>query len=239
MHEGHRKRMYAKLESGDNLFDHELLEILLYSVYPRVNTNPVAHALLARFCSLSEVLTASIDELKTVEGVGDNVALFLRCVGECASRACFINGVAELKNYGDIKRFTALRMRGKTEEVLEFYLLEKDGRVKRIYDRTSNDISQVKFKASDLVKLLAAVKPYGLVAAHNHPGGFSEPSEKDDLFTKQVQLICSMNGIVFYDHCIYSPRDGVFSYHESGRIDTIKEEYSLDSVLGKWITDSK
>ena len=49
MHEGHRQRLWEKLKQGDNLFEHELLEILLFNAYPRNNVNPVAHALLQRF----------------------------------------------------------------------------------------------------------------------------------------------------------------------------------------------
>ena len=70
--------MRAKLENGEYLYEHEILEILLYNACPRVNTNPIAHALLERFCSLSEILKADVKELVTVEGVGESVADFLR-----------------------------------------------------------------------------------------------------------------------------------------------------------------
>ena len=44
-HKDHRKRMKRKLyEFGADIFsDHELIEMLLYSYVPRVNTNPMAH----------------------------------------------------------------------------------------------------------------------------------------------------------------------------------------------------
>ena len=80
MHEGHRQRMYEKLENGDDLFDHEVLEILLYAVCPRINTNPLAHKLMDRFVTLYNVLNASVKELKGVDGVGDAVAKYLRSV---------------------------------------------------------------------------------------------------------------------------------------------------------------
>ena len=66
MHEGHRRRMYQKLKNGDNLYEHEVLEMLLFNAYPRKNTNPVAHELLERFPSISAVLSADIDELMSV-----------------------------------------------------------------------------------------------------------------------------------------------------------------------------
>ena len=56
MHEGHRRRLYEKLKNGDNLFEHEILEMLLFNSYPRKNTNPIAHDLLSRFPGIGAVL---------------------------------------------------------------------------------------------------------------------------------------------------------------------------------------
>ena len=86
--------MYAKLENGEDFYDHEVLEILLYSVIPRANTNPLAHKLLDKFCSISELLKADVKEIKSVEGAGEAVARFLRTVGLCAERAGNIEGAA-------------------------------------------------------------------------------------------------------------------------------------------------
>ena len=78
MHEGHRRRMYEKLKNDDGLHDHELLEILLFNAYPRINTNPIAHELIKTFGSLSGVLAADVDRLKAVDGVGESVALYIK-----------------------------------------------------------------------------------------------------------------------------------------------------------------
>ena len=53
-HEGHRKRIIQKLETGA-LLDHELLEIMLFSMLPRRNTNDIAHRLLQKFGSIEEI----------------------------------------------------------------------------------------------------------------------------------------------------------------------------------------
>jgi DNA repair protein RadC len=79
-HSGHRKRIIAKLDKNV-LLEHELLEIFLFNAIPRRNTNDIAHRLLARFKSIRGVLDASVAELKTVEGVGENVAAYLVTAG--------------------------------------------------------------------------------------------------------------------------------------------------------------
>ncbi|MGI6193668.1 MAG: UPF0758 domain-containing protein, partial [Christensenellales bacterium] len=86
---GHRQRLRDRFQEfgPDALKDHELLELLLFFSIPRRNTNPVSHALLRRFGSLSGVLAASEIDLRSVDGVGDGTALFLRLVNEVARRA--------------------------------------------------------------------------------------------------------------------------------------------------------
>ena len=63
MYEGHRRRMYGKLKSGDSLYEHELLEILLFNAFQRKNTNPIAHALLDAFGSIAGVFNAEVEQL--------------------------------------------------------------------------------------------------------------------------------------------------------------------------------
>ncbi len=234
MHEGHRQRMYEKLKNGDNLYEHELLEILLFNAYPRRNTNPIAHALLKTFGSISGVLSAEVDELCTVDGVGESVALYLKCIGKCVLKEDKPKrpAVAVLKSYEDFQTFVKLRFRGKQEEVLELYCLEKNGRIKKIFTYSTNDGNQVEVDTDRVANVIATVKPYGLLIAHNHLSGSSAPSANDDNFTGAVQLMCSMNNVNLHDHCIYAGDNNVYSYFLSGRIDKIKRNYSYDKLVG-------
>ena len=234
LHEGHRQRMKAKLENGENLYDHEILEILLYNAFPRVNTNPIAHDLLERFGSLAEVFKAPAEELKCVKGVGESCAQFLTTVGMCIERAGKVEGVAVLKNTEDFKKFTEMRLKNKREEFLELYLLDKSGKVKRILSYTSADKNAVTANAEELSRNIAIVKPYALLAAHNHLNGRVTPSEKDGEFTTKLQFICNMINVNFLDHLIYGGGNLFYSYRQEGEMEKIKKECSLNN-LDKWI----
>lgn len=238
MHEGHRKRLCARLEDeGNLLYDHEVLEILLFNACPRVNTNPIAHSLLERFQTLPAVLSADVEELKAVPGVGEQTAYFLKTVGLCYKRMGNAQDVAHLNNFAECKTFVSLRFRGKREEFIEIYLTDKNGKVNGVLSFTSSDRNMVKFAPDELVAKIAAAKPYGIIAAHNHLNGSSQPSENDEIFTAQLQLICSMNNVRLLDHIIYASDENIFSYNYSSRLDAIRREYSLGNI-NKWTTNS-
>lgn len=233
MHEGHRKRLYNKLKSGDNLYDHEYLEILLYNAYPRKNTNPIASALLSKFASIGAIFDADIEELTSVKGVGENVALYLKCVGMCTKRAKYCDNFATLNNMEEFKQFLSVRFKGKRSEVLEVYLLDKKSNVIRILSYTSNSNVQVLVRSEDIIKAVSLCNAYGAFVAHNHIGVPSAPSPADDDFTKQCQVIFSLSGVEFFDHCIYAADDDIYSYRQDDILDDIKSEYNIYKMVEK------
>ena len=82
MHDGHRARMLKRFaEYPDSFSDHELVEIMLYPVLKRVDTNPVAHKLLNSFKTLNNIFNATPEQLKLVKGVGDRTADYLSLTG--------------------------------------------------------------------------------------------------------------------------------------------------------------
>ncbi len=232
-HQGHRKRIYEKLKSGAELQEHELLEILLFNALPRKNTNPVAHALIDAFGSLKGVFEAGYDQLTEVEGVGEGLALYILCVAKCAARAYLNSSEETYKNYGDFKKLAVRRLKDKTGEMLEIYLFEKGGTLKYTYSHTDGDEHRVKVSKVKLAELIARFKPYGIVAAHNHLSGGSAPSPEDDDFTAQLQAMCSLNGVIFFDHIIYFSDDDIYSYFDVGTMDGIRKNYDFVDMFDR------
>ena len=76
---GHRKRLRERfLNAGRGaLADYELLELLLTYSIPRVNTKPIAKALLHRFGSFVSVLQQPYERLQEITGIGPKTATFL------------------------------------------------------------------------------------------------------------------------------------------------------------------
>ena len=79
---GHRARVKERfLRDGIDCFaEYEILELLLFYAVPRRDTKGMAHALMDAFSTLYGVLTASEEELCSVDGIGPRTASFLRAV---------------------------------------------------------------------------------------------------------------------------------------------------------------
>ena len=229
--------MYEKLKSSDDLYDHEVLEILLYSACPRINTNPLAHALLDRFVTLNGVFSATVEQLMQVDGVGESVANFIKTVGLCAERAGKIGNSPTLRNMEDCKRFIDLRLRAKTEEFIELYFVNKAGKVQRIFTYTSSEKNRATVDFEAVASSITVFRPYGIIIAHNHINSDENPSDYDDRFTRTVQFICNMNGVILLDHIIYCNRELYFSFKDSGRLDKLKDSCKWEN-FEKWIKNS-
>ena len=76
---GHRERLRQKF-LDDKLAEYEKLELMLGYVVPRRDMRPLAHALIKKFGSIGQVLTASYQDLTSFPGVGKNIAIFLKLV---------------------------------------------------------------------------------------------------------------------------------------------------------------
>lgn len=84
---GHRRRLrerFAK-SSLEGFHDYEALELLLTFAIPRRDVKPLAKELLRRFKSLNGVLNATVEELQTINGVGQSAAALIAIVKEAAS----------------------------------------------------------------------------------------------------------------------------------------------------------
>ena len=88
VHEGHRERLRRRfIEHGlENFDDVNVLELLLFYVRPRQDTNETAHRLIDYFGSIDRVFDARIDDLERVEGVGRETAVFLRLIPQVSRR---------------------------------------------------------------------------------------------------------------------------------------------------------
>lgn len=219
VHDGHRKRMRQRFlaEGLDQFTDVQVLEILLFYCIARQDTNPIAHALLDHFGSLSQVLEAPVGELQKVEGIGENTAVFLRLitqVGRCyltdrASKAKVLPTLESCAKYLQTYFF------GRNVETV--YLLCLDAKCKMLCCKkiSEGDVNSTSLSVRKIVETALNTNASSVVLAHNHPGGMAVPSREDIQTTMRVAAALQAVDVNFLDHILVTDDDYV-SLAQSG-----------------------
>ena len=231
-HSGHRQRLLQKLERTGDLTEHERLEILLFYVFKRRNTNDLAHRLLAEFGSLKNLSKAGIADLQRVEGIGRQAALFLYVLGrthQTMGETATIQ-TAVWENYDAEKFVASVRPHyvGLKSEVLDFYLLDVGGNV-YLRRRFRGEKDNVTIDPSIFTRMILDNDPSGIIAVHNHPSGSPIPSSHDEEMTRLCQMVCSFHNVLFCDHLILTEQSS-YSYYRTGKMQELCRKYSVKNM---------
>lgn len=199
VHKGHRQRMREKLvRVGENAFNtYELFEMLLYYVIPYKDTNPVSQRLFMRFGSLSEIFSASIEELTSVEGVGEATAKYIKALGVARDKiiAPDLDSSVILDTRERVGEYAVELLRGDTRQAV--YLLTLDGAMRlisaeRLYEC---DLSSAAVKPGEIAIRTVAKDAVGTVIVHSHPYGAPLPSEGDRATAELIRRSLSSVGV--------------------------------------------
>jgi DNA repair protein RadC len=190
--------------------DHEVLELLLFYAIPRRDTNELAHRLIQQFGSLRNVLSASVEELERVNGVGESAALLLHLLPEVYARALTGDEPEQILNSCERAGEYFLDLLGRERrEVLYQVCLDAKGKVIACRRLSEGSIDQAVLDVRRVVEVALAGNASGVLLAHNHPSGVALPSPADRQITRRVQRALSLLGIELIDHIIVADGDFV------------------------------
>jgi len=208
IHQNHRQRMRdrAVREGFSSFADHELLEVLLYQSIPRVDTNPIAHALLKEFGTIKGVMDASVDDLCRVKGMGEKSAISFKLTVELMRRY-------EISTMKKTRTFTKM---WQISEYLHpiFYGLGVEHLYMMMFNNGMELIECVKLSegsvnATDvsirkITELVITRRCSAVLLAHNHPNGVAIPSSGDLNFTEVLYAHLETLGISLVEHLIFA-----------------------------------
>lgn len=220
-HTGHRKRLRDRfLKGGGKAFpDYELLELLLCGVIPRGDVKPLAKKLLVEYGSLSGVLQADMEKLKSIPGIGESSLVALKIIHEVACRLVKEEAINQpvMESWQGIVDYCRARMSHLSVE--QFRLLFLDNKNKIIADEIQQQgtIDRTPIFPREVVKRSLELGAMSLIMVHNHPSGDPTPSQADIDITRKVIKAARELDIQVLDHLIIG-RYGHTSLKEQGLI---------------------
>lgn len=219
IHDGHRQRLKERFlnEGLDNFNEVQALELLLFYCIPRQDTNPIAHALLERFGTLSQVLEAPVEELAKVKGVSQNAATFLHLVLQ-TGRFYQVNRTMQSKVLTTIEQCGAYLCPffiGRRNETVFLLCLDSKCKVLCCKEIGEGSVNSAGVPIRRIVETALAANASSVVLAHNHPSGLALPSPEDIATTRRLGVALEAVEINLIDHIIVADDDFV-SLAQSG-----------------------
>jgi DNA repair protein RadC len=216
---GHRERLRQRAVAGGlgALPDYELLEMFLFRSIPKKDVKPLAKQLLTRFGSLGGVLGATSEELRTVKGVGEMVALDLKLLHEATLRTAR----EQVARRPVISSWNALLTYVKTalahESREQFRVLFLDKKNQLIADEVMNrgTVDHAPVYPREVARRALELSASALILVHNHPSGDPQPSTADVDMTRQVVDAARALRIAVHDHLVVG-RNGTASLKALG-----------------------
>lgn len=225
IHKGHRQRLKDRFarEGLDNFTDVQALELALFYVIPRRDTNPIAHALLDHFGSLDQVLDASVEELAKVPGVGESAAVFLHLITEMGRFYLVSRSIQNkvLPTLEDCANYLVPFFHGRRLETVFLLCLDAKCKVLCCKEVGEGSVNSAGISVRKIVETALGANASAVVLAHNHPSGVAIPSGEDIQTTKRIAMALQAVDVQLVDHIVVADADYVSMVQSGIRFEDI------------------
>lgn len=209
-----RERLLEK--GADSLSDAQLVAVLLRSGVQGKSAIDLAAELLARFGSVTHMLEAG-PQLETTKGLGPAKRAQFAAAIELARRALQekLKENAALTSPGAVRDFLRLKLAARKEEAFVCMWLDAQHRVIDVEEAFSGTLTQTSVYPREIVKSALRHNAAAVIFAHNHPSGVAQPSQSDELLTRNLKEALALVEVKVLDHFIVAGHQAI-SFAERG-----------------------
>ena len=197
-----RERLVAL--GADALSHAELIAILLRTGLKGANAVEIGKQLIQKFGTLQALARASVDDLRSVKGIGRDKAVTLMAAFALARKMAedLQRESPVLDNPEAIVQLLREQNLVKNVETLQVLLLNTRRRLIRVEPVTDGTIDTLLVHPREVFKAAIAANAAAVVLAHNHPSGDPTPSEADIKVTRDLIRAGQLLKIDVLDHVI-------------------------------------
>ena len=212
-----RERLLAHGPAG--LSDAELVAVCLRTGIAGNSAVDLARELIVRFGGLAGLLAAGREEIREVKGLGSAKAAQLVAVLELARRCLGerLRAGDALTSPGAVRDYLRLALAQREHEVFVVIFLDAQHRVTEIEEVFRGTLTQTRVYAREIVKAALKANAAAVIFAHNHPSGVAQPSQADELLTRNLKQALAVVDVKVLDHFIVAG-DQCLSFAERGLI---------------------
>ena len=207
-----RERLLA--QGAGSLSDAELLAVLLRTGLPGKSAVELGRELLERFKGVAGLFAA---DLGNVKGLGPAKRAQFEAAMELARRSLRedLRSVSALTSPGAVRDYLRLTIAEREHEVFVCLWLDAQHRVLDCEELFRGTLTQTSVYPREIVKAGLKANAAAVIFAHNHPSGVAQPSQADELLTRNLKEALSLVDIKVLDHFIVAGRQ-TLSFAERG-----------------------
>lgn len=207
-----RERLLA-LGAGA-LSDAELVALMLRTGLRGKSAVDLGRELLARFGGVAGLFGAN---LAGVKGLGPAKRAQLEAVIELARRSVAegLKNAPALTSPGAVRDYLRLSLGRRPHEVFVCIWLDAQHRVTAYEEPFRGTLTQTSVYPREIVKSALANNAAAVIFAHNHPSGAAQPSQADELLTRNLKEALALVDVKVLDHFIVAGSQAL-SFAERG-----------------------
>lgn len=208
-----RERLLAK--GPEALSDAELVAVLLRCGVRGKSAVDLARDLLARYEGVTEMLEAA--DLETIKGLGPAKRAQFAAAIELARRSLLekMRKNAALTSPQAVRDYLRLKLAAKKEELFLCIWLNAQHHVIEIKEAFRGTLTQTSVYPREIVKAALHMNAAAVIFAHNHPSGVAQPSQADELLTRNLTEALALIEVKVLDHFIVAGNRAI-SFAERG-----------------------
>ncbi len=199
-----REKLLAR--GAGALSDAELLALLLRTGIQGKNVLLLAQEIIDQFGSVSGLLHAPADALKSIKGLGPAKQSELVAVLELSRRALAEQLQAKpiFDSPQDMQDYVRLMIGAKTHEVFVALFLDAKNHLIALEELFRGSLSNTSVYPREVVMRVLHHGAANVILAHNHPSGGVEPSQSDRVVTQRLKSALHLIDVQVLDHVIVS-----------------------------------
>jgi DNA repair protein RadC len=177
--------------------------MVLFAV-PRVDTKPLAKALIAKFGSFAGAIAAPRAELLAVEGMGDGAVAALKVVHAASLRLlkAEVRDQPVLSSWDRLLAYLHAALAREPVEQVRVIFLDNRNRLIADEQQSRGTVNHTPLYPREVVKRALELQAAALILVHNHPSGDPTPSRADIEMTREVAAAAKALGLALHDHVI-------------------------------------
>ena len=198
------------------LSDAELLAVLLRTGVRGKSAVDLGRELIVRFKAVGAVLEAGA-RLGTIKGLGPAKTAQFAAAIELARRALLetVKSASALTSPGAVRDYLRLSLGRREEEVFLCIWLDAQHKVIESEIAFTGTLTQTSVYPREIVKAALQRNAAAVIFAHNHPSGAAQPSQADELLTRNLKDALALVEVKVLDHFIVAGSQAI-SFAERG-----------------------